>query len=377
MSLKAQYSRYFINLTNDEISPGKLNASVRGQARFEINADQCTLRINIEHLEPCKPGFSYKCYLISSETDKSVSTCLGNIELLNHKASFTTKFPRNDVNNTGVPIEKFNVIAVACQPESTCSPEDVTFPLSGFKGQKTTWKNKLKARICSDSSNFETENTRSQTVPETNKEAIEGLASNQSIPKTSDAARLGINHNFVPFDFYSQFNITNSKKHSNEWKEFLDDCNVCKENKDKDLKSSSVSLFNTNSTEKIKNLENLLSMSLPECKPFSYSKDSVRWWKVKSHQLLKRVLQSSGYLNLIMVNSFLNTSYYIYGYYIVGIDYCNDMYSFIYGIPSLFGIDPKPNNLPCIWKSENNNGELYGEFGYWLVRFDISNENLL
>jgi len=125
-------------------------------------------------------------------------------------------------------------------------------------------------------------------------------------------------------------------------------------------------------TMKTNILVNMISIYFSKCKPFLYESRNTEWWKVNNHHLLKKILLYCGFPDIIHSGSSLYNSYYIYGYYIVGISSDNDIRHFTYGIPALYGIDVKPYFVNCCWKSENNAGELYGEFGYWLVENEIS-----
>ncbi|MGE5330043.1 MAG: hypothetical protein ACM3KR_11140 [Deltaproteobacteria bacterium] len=118
-------------------------------------------------------------------------------------------------------------------------------------------------------------------------------------------------------------------------------------------------------------LENMISIYFPKCKPFAYESKHTEWWKINNHHLLKRIFSHCGLQDIAPSGSFLHDSYYIYGYYIIGIICNNDTNHLIYGIPALYGIDVKPYFVNCCWKSENNTGELYGEFGYWLIENEI------
>lgn len=118
-------------------------------------------------------------------------------------------------------------------------------------------------------------------------------------------------------------------------------------------------------------LKNMISIYFSKCKPFKYEDRNTEWWRINNHHLLKKVLFQCRIPDIVPSGSSLNSSYYIYGYYIAGITNSNTSPTFIYGIPALYGIDEKPYFINCLWKSENNTGELYGEFGYWLIENEI------
>ncbi|MGE5473669.1 MAG: hypothetical protein ACM3UU_05555 [Ignavibacteriales bacterium] len=118
-------------------------------------------------------------------------------------------------------------------------------------------------------------------------------------------------------------------------------------------------------------LEHMISIYFSKCKPFRYENRNTEWWKINNHHLLKKILFQCSVPGIIPSGMSLNNSYYIYGYYIAGITNGNESSTFIYGIPALYGIDEKPYFINCCWKSENNTGELYGEFGYWLIENEI------
>lgn len=342
MSEKSRYLRYYIPLSEEDSGFG-INNSPEGLARFEIKDDQCCITITIENLKSPEAGFSYKCYLIAADRDKVTWALIGNIEAVGTKSSLSAGLSYSDVGGTGLDIEKFNLAAISYQP-SASPAQNIQFPLAGYKHEKVIWKNSFLSSLTGS----KLPDTETKTVQPEHK---------TKIPESQPPA------NHTPD--YSSKNC--------EWTNLLENF---------DYFDISFSPFGTQvghlpqqhipcTVEKIRNLENMLSMSFNECKPFTVSENLPKWWKIQNHQLLKRILYSIDCFNLVFTSNFISTSYYIYGYFIVGIDYTDESVSFIYGIPALYGIDPKPGDLPYVWMSENNKGEFYGEFGYWIIRFDI------
>ena len=139
-----------------------------------------------------------------------------------------------------------------------------------------------------------------------------------------------------------------------------------------DWKISRVPMEKHPKETKIKIFENMISTSFSKCKPFLHENGNTKWWKINNHHLLKKVLFYCRLSDIVPYESSLYNSYYQYGYYVTGIKSYNNTQYFIYGIPGLYGIDVKPHFANCCWKSENNSGELYGEFGYWLVENEIN-----
>ena len=353
MSLKAQYSKYYISLNEEDKGLGLLNPP-KGSARFEIKDDQCSVKLNIENLKPCKPDYSYKCYLVCPEKENFTAAYIGNLVINNNKGTLISTFLNSNVNNTNLSLNKFKVIAVAYEPADRNLTEKALFPLAGYRNEKIVWKNGFSA-YKNNKPQEDIDNKDVTLAPTENEEkncCMNDLSN--SIPATSEVN---------PVNYYGL---------EDQWNDFQEPFSFCDDyNETNEVENSDLTSFSAHMVERIKSLENMLSISFSGCKPFRVTKDSIRWWKVKNHQLVKRTLYSSGFPNLILMNNYLHTSHYIYGHYIIGIDNFNGSHYFIYGIPSLYGIDPMPNTLPCTWKSECNNGELYGEFGYWLVKFNM------
>ena len=369
MLLKTQYSKYYTTLTEEDKGFSQ-SASPRGSARFEINGDQCSLELKVQNLSLCDTGYCFKCYLIYPEKSNFISTCIGQLEFKNQKGALHTMLSQSDVNGSGISLNAFDTIVVTYQPLNVDSKDKILFPLVGYKNSKTSWKDrflisllpKIKSKPTLDQQEDYTStkisNQKNGYIKQNNTNLDKD---NQSCSSQVDNKQPTFEQPSIPILAYEDTNVYESFNYYNE----SADINIDN--------PTYVPEHFSNAGHKVKTLENMLSMSFPECKPFSMPEDSIRWWKVQNHELLKRVLFSSGYSKLILTNNYLNTSYYIYGYYIVGIHNCEDSHHFVYGIPSLYSVDPQPSSTCCTWKSENNSGELYGEFGYWLIKFDMLN----
>ena len=369
MALKTQYSKYYTTLTEEDKGFSQ-SASPKGSARFEINEDQCSLELKVQNLSLCEPDYCYKCYLLYPEKSNFISTCIGQLEIKNYKGALHTVLSSSDVNSSGISINDFDTIVVTYEPLNVNSKDKISFPLVGYKNSKTSWKDKFTASLLPEIQCKPTINQQEvySTVVNSNQENDCLKQNNICLDKDNESCSLQVANEQpafeqpnIPILDYNDTNLFEGFDYYNE----VADANG--------NNPTYVPEHFSNTESKIKILENMLSMSFPECKPFSLPENSIRWWKVQNHELLKRVLFSSECSNLILTNNYLNTSYYIYGYYIVGINNCEGSNNFIYGIPSLYGIDPQPANNYCTWKSENNSGELYGEFGYWVIKFDMVN----
>lgn len=301
MSQAIQYSKYYWYLTEEDKGFG-ISETPKGHIRCETKDKTCQIILSVQNLKPCNPGFCYKFYLISMHNDSFKVAYLGDIGLKNNRGILSCSFPIDNVSNTHLDANAFNIAVIAYQSDNLTAGTDISYPLSGYKNEKTLWKSKL----------------HSYLLPQKTKQ------------------------------------ILNDKPASKTY-----------------VEKKGNPQTNNNITTNIKNLENLLSMSFTECKPFRRTNSITRYWRINNHQLLNRILDSCSSPELMLINNYLNMAYYIYGYYIVSVENINNSYHFSYGIPSLYGIDPKPSNLHCKWQSENYNEELYGEFGYWMVRFDM------
>lgn len=335
MSKKAQYYKYYITLLEENKGFG-LSGHPKGSIRFEIKGEQCNIDLNVLNLKPCAPGYSYKCFLICPDQNNFNAICIGDIEPINEKGNLKTTFSALNADNTGISFDKYNIVALTYQPQSNCSGEKILFPLVGYRGEKLPWKNRFNL----------------------------DLQPKKESEKVSDRRDLDVHNPNVDEPYSDCLSDDLSEYYDKAPQVETTEKPVCND-------SFNESTYSTYTLNRIKNLDNMLSMSFSVCKPFSISDNSTKWWKVQNHQLLKRILYTIGYPNLILMSSYLNTSYYIYGYYIVGVNVFDHTYQFTYGIPSLYGIDPPPHNLPSTWKSENSIGDLYGEFGYWLIKFDM------
>jgi len=336
LSEKAQYYKYYITLLEEDKDFG-LSGPPKGSVRFEIKGEQCNIDLNVINLKPCAPGYSYKCFLICPDQNNFHTACIGDIEVSKEKSNLKTTFSGLNADNAGISFDRYNIVALTYQPQSNYSGEKILFPLVGYRGEKIPWKNRFNLNL------------------QRKKESEEVLDGRDNL----DVHNSDVDEPYLDClsDGLSEYYNKDSQIKTTEQPVCNDSFNEC--------------TYSTYTLDRIKTLDNMLSMSFSVCKPFSISDNSTKWWKIQNHQLLKRILYSIGYPNLILMSNYLNTSYYIYGYYIVGINVFDHTYQFTFGIPSLYGIDPNPHNLPCTWKPENSNGELYGEFGYWLIKFDM------
>jgi hypothetical protein len=372
-----QYSKYYWHLIEEDTGFGT-SENPKGHIRFEIKNQICNIVVGIQNLKPCISGFCYKCYLVSSDTNKYQVACLGDVELKNQKAFLSCSFAANNIDSTGLDIEKFNVAAIVYQPCSLTSNTGILFPLSGYKNEKTPWRNGLRSYLLPEKAKH-TSNDSSDIHIQTKKEIKPKLTSN-TIAKPSPELRYFACPKNSPFQYENgtgSINFSNDCKANEIWNNFMEHLNLFDNKSVYNYSTNIEPNFKDDLTFKLKNLENLLSMSFAECKPLKRENTLTRYWKINNRQLIKRILNSSDYPELQLISNYLDTSYYIYGFYVVSIENTDDSHYFLYGIPSLYGIDPKPSDLPCIWESENCNGELYGEFGYWLVRFDMINGGIV
>ncbi|WP_372996988.1 hypothetical protein [Lutispora sp.] len=373
MSHRTRYSKHYISLTEEDTG-FRLSGTPKGLARFETNNDQCSFSLRTEYLKPPADGYTYDCYFIASRPARFKFISMGSIEITNDKGKLSSSFSPWDVNNSGLSLEDFNVIAVVCKPENIEYDKRVIVPLVGYRHGKVGWREEFESSIQpKDAEDVKVnEDITSQDKNPENSQTRPG-----SKPEYDYASQIPVD---IPI--LSGFGATNFDKPEDfrpekQWGHSAEsfDMHYPLQYSGSSTLIEHHPVYFPFTIERIKKLENLLSMSFSECKPFFAAGDSTRWWKVKNHQLLKRILHTSGYPNLMLASSYLNTSYYVYGYYIVGIDYCTGSYRFAYGIPSLYGIDPKPGGIACIWRSEGNNGELYGEFGYWILKIDMVSAN--
>ena len=366
-----QYSKYYWHFVEEDTGFGTAD-NPKGHIRFEIKDQMCYIVINIQHLKPSISGFCYKCYLVSSCPNRYQVACLGDVELKNQKAFLSCSFAVDDINSTGLDIEKFNVVAIAYQPCSLASDTSISFPLLGHKNEKIPWRNGLCSYLLpKKASQLSDDNSTIRIHAEKETEPI--LPDNTSVKHNSEAPHSACPKStpYQSLNDTSLINLNRDCKANEIWNNFIENLNLS-DNKSVYASSNDIGPnFKDNITFKLKNLENLLSMSFAEYKPLKCENSLTRCWKINNRQLIKRILHSSDYPELLLINNYLDTSYYIYGFYIVSIESTDDSHYFLYGIPSLYGIDPKPSNLQCTWESENCNGGLYGEFGYWLVKFDM------
>lgn len=348
LSSRIQYSKYYIILAEDDKGFG-LTSEPKGIARFEIKDDACLIKITIENLIDPSPDYSYSCFLICKTANSLIFHHLSDITINNGKGTINIKVPSNKINNSKNDIQEFDIITILNNPKNVSSSA-LKFPLTGYRNNSTIWKNEFCHLFCSsvshktDDISLNPSNTRDME-----KIKIESTVPQASIENSSSTTDFNLLYNNASQDSRSPEKIVKSKNNEANPKQ--------------------------NNTEKLKNLENILSLTFSKYKPFSISDNSMKWWKVDNYQKIKQLLLSMELPDLAVLNNYLHIYYYVYGYFIIGINTSDKAAQFVFGIPSIYGIDPKPLNLSCSWKSESNSSAYYGEFGYWLIKYNFETEN--
>jgi hypothetical protein len=135
---KKSYNRYFIIFQEEDKGFGMaLDKQPTGYTKIETRNGKCKITVYAQNL--VKEKGPYTCYLIDATKNPVVPAKLGELKIDDTGRGETWwEFKEDDVANTGVPVDRFNVAAVVVEGNK------INAPLAGYVGKdKIVWKDKM------------------------------------------------------------------------------------------------------------------------------------------------------------------------------------------------------------------------------------------
>ncbi len=167
-----QYNRQFVMLKQDRLGYGYRGKEPSGRVIVETDGDTTKISVFIQDL---RPEVAYRVFLVNAGSMKSVGVPLGTLcpDKLG-RAELKKTVTTNDVLNSGLRINDFNVFAVIATANS-----ELIVPLAGFRKEAIQWKKNF-APVTSDSPLNTPEKASKQTPV---KEASESKTPKTEMPE--------------------------------------------------------------------------------------------------------------------------------------------------------------------------------------------------
>jgi len=134
MSYSRVYSRLFITLKQERPDYCLDFRPTMGRSLIEIKNNKGKLNVYAQGL---KPNIFYKVFLISVKDSKSIGVPIGFIDIDNNgKGELKYNFEPDNVAQSNLPIDDFNVMAILVQGQ-----QEIKAPLVGYTESAVLWKN--------------------------------------------------------------------------------------------------------------------------------------------------------------------------------------------------------------------------------------------
>jgi len=134
MSYSRVYSRLFITLKQERPDYCLDFRPTMGRSLIEIKNNKGKLNVYAQGL---KPNIFYKVFLISVKDNKSIGVPIGFIDIDNNgKGELKYNFEPDNVAQSNLPIDDFNVMAILVQGQ-----QEIKAPLVGYTESAVLWKN--------------------------------------------------------------------------------------------------------------------------------------------------------------------------------------------------------------------------------------------
>lgn len=138
MAVKKSYNRYFIIFQEEDKGYGiAIDKQPTGYTKIENRSGKCKITVYAQNL--VKEKGPYYGYLVDSTKDPLVMAKLGAINIDDTGRGETWwEFKEDDIADTGVPFDRFNIAAVIT------GENRVNAPLAGYIGKdKVSWKDRV------------------------------------------------------------------------------------------------------------------------------------------------------------------------------------------------------------------------------------------
>lgn len=170
MTAKKSYNRYFIIFQEEDKGYGiAIDKQPTGYTKIETRNGRCKVTVYAQNL--VKDRGPYLCCLIDGSKSPAVIAKLGTITVDETGRGETWwEYREDDVAETGIPVDRFNVAAVVVEGD------ELKAPLAGYIGRdKISWKDKIKPQV--------------NEVKDEVKEEIKDLKEQEEIEELDEEAR--------------------------------------------------------------------------------------------------------------------------------------------------------------------------------------------
>jgi hypothetical protein len=154
LSIKAGYQRSFVIFTNEDAGYDSGQKAV-GHLRLEVNDGRGKLHVSVQNLRNGNDKYKYVVYLLSNRSD-IIRACAGELVPELNKAELNWSFDSGNVDNTGLSINEFDIVAVLVE-HNDGGNERVICPLAAYITKKTEWR----MRYAASKSNWQAQNAES------------------------------------------------------------------------------------------------------------------------------------------------------------------------------------------------------------------------
>lgn len=409
------YRKIFMILAQEDTGFGT-GKEPSGHIKIEARDGKGEMSLSVQNLKEIKG--EYRVYIIKCGFDKAVPVLAGVIKPQNEKSQLKWQFNPQNVGNTGLSVDDFNVAAIITDGASN---EGIVCPLAAYREEKIPWREKFKnalSPVNKDSKSDEGDYKKTEAIKEKVPEKIQDKTPE---PQKSEPSTLN-----------SKSGITESKQDEISMdepvrpvetvqNEGLSSDNIQIENKIENNKTDiieeqdyvDVQCFHEESElgptdEKIrnegsndypdeKNLElnfhlysRMKDMTFEdiECdvsrfkgeldkyfevySPFRRKRMDYRWWKLQSPSLLNSILYISRIRTPFIFNPRVLIAHSKYRHLLVGIyeDKQRKKEYIVFGVPATYRVDDKPFSVFCRWAQAEGIRPRHGAFGYWLLYID-------
>lgn len=141
MGNKLKYQRSFFIFDEEDIGYGT-EQKPSGHVKVEIREGKGKLFCQVNNLSEDNGKIQYQLFLIKSDNKQVVPVQVGNIKLNKNRGDLEWAFDPNDINNTKLAFDKFNVIAVLAKYIDLENNYSIC-PLVAYKEGKVDWRQEL------------------------------------------------------------------------------------------------------------------------------------------------------------------------------------------------------------------------------------------
>lgn len=419
MAYSRNYSRIFITLKQERPDFCLNSRPAMGRCIIEIRNGKGKLMTFIQGL---KPDILYKIHMISCGTEKSIGVSVGFIDIDNNgKGEMKWEFDPDNVGNSGINIENFNVIAFLVPGNN-----DITAPIVGYSDNVVLWKNNFKI-FDKEEINENKELEDNDNIPETDKlnskenqlnesslqenlldeenkitqdDSDKDLKNNEKTdikdenqkPEPEPDTNLNENKPETKCDEKSSTDNSNNIEKTNIKEEniaskkgIFEEDNINNYSKFKNIvekfkqEMGELKYYTSMTEETEKEISNEIETDIddisylfknnPEMKPFVKNNNNAKWIRISVNDLSVLPGNAWKYIN----NPFVNYSYKKYRHLLLGMYTDSNNRYLILGIPGMYKLDYKMEagiqGFRTFKTCENKKAE-ENDYGYWIMNLE-------